>query len=161
MLDLQPATILWTIVNLLVLYFFFKKYLFGRVNQVLDQRCALVEKDLSQAQDQKNKAQQLKEEYEHILTQAESESAHIVKRSQERGRREYEELLNTAKSDAGKLLQDTREQLAAEREEMLRNARKEVASLALMAAARVSGRSMDDKDDQALVDDFLREAGEL
>ncbi len=42
MLDFQPWTIFFTIVNLLILYFFFRKFLFGRVNAVLEQREALI-----------------------------------------------------------------------------------------------------------------------
>ena len=38
MLDIQPSTIIFTIINLLVLYAFFRKFLFGRVNAVLEQR---------------------------------------------------------------------------------------------------------------------------
>ena len=38
MLDFQLSTIVFTIVNLLVLYGFLRKFLFGRVNAVLEQR---------------------------------------------------------------------------------------------------------------------------
>ena len=43
---------------------------------------------------------------------------------------------------------------------MLEGAREEVASLALLAAAKVAQRSMDGKDEQAFVDSFLAEVGE-
>ena len=43
---------------------------------------------------------------------------------------------------------------------MLRSARQEVASLALLAAAKAAGRSMDGNDDKAFVDEFLSEVGE-
>ena len=39
MLDFQPSTIIFTIINLLVLYFFFRKFLFGRVNAMLTYIC--------------------------------------------------------------------------------------------------------------------------
>ena len=42
MLDIQPSTIIFTIINLLVLYFFFRKFLFGRVNAVLEEREQLI-----------------------------------------------------------------------------------------------------------------------
>ena len=49
---------------------------------------------------------------------------------------------------------------AREAETMLRSARQEVASLALLAAAKAAGRSMDGNDDKAFVDEFLSEVGE-
>ena len=33
MLDFQPWTIFFTIVNLLILYFFFRKFLFGQIGR--------------------------------------------------------------------------------------------------------------------------------
>ena len=43
MLDFQLSTIVFTIINLLVLYLFLKKFLFGRVNAVLEQREKLIQ----------------------------------------------------------------------------------------------------------------------
>ena len=40
MLDFQVSTIVFTVINLLVLYFILRKLLFGRVNAVLEQRAA-------------------------------------------------------------------------------------------------------------------------
>lgn len=160
MLDIQPATILWTIVNLLVLYFFFRKYLFGRVNAVLDGRAAQVESQLADAKTQQDQAEALKADYEQQLQDAEAQAAKIVSSAKSRGQREYETLLRRAAEDVARLKEDTREQLDSQREEMLRGARREVAALALLTAAKVSGRVLDGDGDRALVDAFLSEAGE-
>lgn len=160
MLEIQPATILWTIVNLLVLYFFFKKFLFGRVNEVLDRRAALVKSRLDEAEVQKAAASKLAEEYRERLSDADTEAAQIVNRARAKGQREYETLHSRAEAEANRLRQETREQLAAEREEMLRGARREVASLALLTAAKLSGRMLDEEGDGALLDAFLTEDGE-
>ena len=160
MLDIQPSTIVWTIVNLLVLYLFFKKYLFGRVNAVLDSRAAQVEQELTDAADKQSAATELKSSYEEKLTQAEAQSAQIVATAKARGQREYETILTRAAGDAAKLREDTREQLAAEREEMLRGARREVAALALLAAAKVSEGAIDADGDRELVNAFLAQVGE-
>ena len=42
MLDFQLSTIVFTIINLLVLYLILRKLLFGRVNAVLEQREKLI-----------------------------------------------------------------------------------------------------------------------
>ena len=38
MLEFHLSTILWTVINLLVLYLFLRKFLFGRINAVLEKR---------------------------------------------------------------------------------------------------------------------------
>ena len=51
--------------------------------------------------------------------------------------------------------------MEAERRQMLQDAQQQVAALALLAAAKVSGHAMDQEGDRDLVEDFLREAGDL
>ena len=114
MLDFQVSTIVFTVINLLVLYFILRKLLFGRVNAVLEQRAARVKETIDSAEASKSQAEELRAEYEDKLT---------------------------------------------ERDAMLRGARNEVASLALLAAAKVAQRPTEDGD-RALVDSFLAEVGE-
>ena len=115
MLDFQVSTIVFTVINLLVLYFILRKLLFGRVNAVLEQRAARVKETIDSAEASKSQAEELRAEYEDKLTD--------------------------------------------ERDAMLRGARNEVASLALLAAAKVAQRPTEDGD-RALVDSFLAEVGE-
>ena len=160
MLEFHLSNILFTIINLLVLYAFLRKFLFGRVNAVLEARAALVREQLAAAEENNRQAEARRSEYEGKLTDARQEAAKIVADAQNRAQRAYEGKLAQAEADARQLRGQTEAQLTAEREAMLRGARDEVASLALLAAAKVAGRAMDSADDQAAVDAFLSEVGE-
>ena len=160
MLEFHVSTILFTIINLLVLYVFLRKFLFGRINAVLEQRAALVKGEIDSAEENSRQAQELKAQYEEKLTDARQEVAKIVADAQNRAQRAYEGKLAQAEDDAKRLRGEAEARIASEREAMLRGARSEVASLALMAAAKVAGKAMDSADDTALVDAFLSEVGE-
>lgn len=160
MLEFHVSTILFTIINLLVLYVFLRKFLFGRINAVLEQRSALVKGEIDSAEENSRQAQELKAQYEEKLTDARQEAAKIVADAQNRAQRAYEGKLAQAEDDAKRLRGEAEARIASEREAMLRGARSEVASLALMAAAKVAGKAMDSADDTALVDAFLSEVGE-
>lgn len=160
MLEFHLSTIIFTIINLLVLYAVLRKVLFGRVNEVLEQRAAQVQQEIASAQDSNRQAQELKEQYEGKLTDARQEAAKIVADAQTRAQRVYEGKVAEAESEAKRLRGEAQAQIASEREAMLQGARKEVASLALLAATKVAGRSMDGADDKAFVDEFLSEVGE-
>lgn len=160
MLEFHVSTILFTIINLLVLYVFLRKFLFGRINAVLEQRAALVKGEIDSAEENSRQAQELKAQYEEKLTDARQEAAKIVADAQNRAQRAYEGKLAQAEDDAKRLRGEAEARIASEREAMLRGARSEVASLALMAAAKVAGKAMDSADDTALVDAFLSEVGE-
>lgn len=160
MLDFQVSTIVFTVINLLVLYFILRKLLFGRVNAVLEQRAALVKEELDSAERNSRQAEELRSEYEAKLTDAHQAAARIVAEAQNRGQRVYEAKLADAETDAKRVHSEAQAQIATERENMLRGAREEVASLALLAAAKVAQKSMDSADDRDLVESFLSEVGE-
>ncbi|WP_295587931.1 F0F1 ATP synthase subunit B [uncultured Oscillibacter sp.] len=160
MLEFEPSTIVFTIINLLVLYFILRRLLFGRVNAVLEQRAALVKNELASAEASNRQAQDLKAQYEDKLTDARHEAAKIVADAQNRAQRAYEARMADIETDTKKLRAEAEAQISEEREAMLRSARSEVASLALLAASKVAQKSMDGADDRALVDAFLTEVGE-
>ena len=153
MLDFQVSTIVFTVINLLVLYFILRKLLFGRVNAVLEQRAARVKETIDSAEASKCQAEELRAEYEDKLTDARQEAAKLVADAQNRAQRAYEAKMADAETDAKRLRSE------AEGDAMLRGARNEVASLALLAAAKVAQRPTEDGD-RALVDSFLAEVGE-
>ena len=56
MLDFDIWTIVFSVINILVLFFFLKKFLFGRVGAMLEKRAQMVQADMDQA---KQKAAEL------------------------------------------------------------------------------------------------------
>ena len=160
MLDFQPSTIIFTIINLLVLYFFFRKFLFGRVNAVLEQREQLIEKEIGEAEEKNQKAEAMQKEYEDKLAGAREEAAQLVASAKTRADQAYAARMAEAEADAKQAAAEAESRLAAERSEMLRSARAEVAKLAVMAAAEVAGRRLDTDDDRAMAEEFLAKVGE-
>lgn len=160
MLDFQPWTIFFTIVNLLVLYFFFRKFLFGRVNAVLEQREALIRTQVAEAEQNKAEAEKSRREYEARLAGARQEAADLVADAKRRADEAYADRLAQAEADAKKAAEEAEARIAAERGEMLRSARGEVARLAVMAATEVAGKRLDTDSDRALAEEFLAKVGE-
>ena len=160
MLDIQVSTIVFTIINLLVLYVILKKLLFGRINRVLQARGEQINQQFDQAERQQAQAEQLKAEYEKKLTQAQEEAEGIVSQAQMRGKREYQAIISQAQEDVRQLQNQAQAQNRADREEMIRATRREVAQLAVMAAAKVAQKSLDVESDRAVAEQFLAEAGE-
>ena len=160
MLDIQPSTIIFTIINLLVLYFFFRKFLFGRVNAVLEEREQLIHKEISEAEANNAKAQELQKEYEAKLAGAREEAAQLVAGAKARADQAYAARMAEAEADAKQAAAEADTRLAAERSEMLRSARAEVAKLAVLAATEVAGKRLDTDSDRALAEEFLEKVGE-
>ena len=74
---------------------------------------------------------------------------------------EYQNRVGKAQSDAQRILDAGSEQLDRERRDMLDGVRSEVASLAILAAEHLSAGTHDYKEDQALLESFLAEVGDV
>lgn len=160
MLDLIPSTIIWTVVNLIVLYLLLKKFLFKPVLAMIESRQQEIEHNMAAAEDQRIKAESMLEEYGAKLSDANDEASQLVAQAKTRAEQEYQTIMNAAKSDAKQLMEDTQSQLETDRIAMLTGVRKEVASLALLAAAKVSTHEINAADNESLLNSFLAEAGE-
>ena len=161
MLDLDLWTVLWTGINLVVLYLLMRHFLFQPVTNLMEQRTKAIEEGIAQAQKAKQAAQTLQEQSEAQLAQVRGQADQIVAQAKQQGQREYDQIIASAQADAQAIRTDAQQQLEAERRQMLQDAQQQVAALALLAAAKVSGRAMDQAGDRDLVEDFLREAGDL
>lgn len=161
MLNLDPWTVLWTGINLVVLYLLMHHFLFKPVTAMMEQRTKTIEDGLSQAEAAKQAAQALDQENEARLAQVRGQADQIVAQAKLQGQREYDQIISSAQADAQAIRADAQAQMEAERRQMLQDAQQQVAALALLAAAKVSGRAMDQAGDRDLVEDFLREAGDL
>ena len=151
--------IVWTIVNILVLFLLLKHFLFKPITEMMESRTAEIENNLKDAEDQKQKASELTAQYEEKLQGAHAEAAQIVSEARQRGQREYDAILKTAGQDAQKEQERARADMEREREEMLRGVQENVTELVLLTASKLSQKELDEESDRKLVDSSLSEAG--
>ena len=129
--------IVWTIVNILVLFLLLKHFLFKPITEMMESRTAEIENNLKDAEDQKQKASELTAQYEEKLQHAPGTAVSPAQKEQERARADMER----------------------EREEMLRGVQENVTELVLLTASKLSQKELDEESDRKLVDSFLSEAG--
>ena len=78
MLNIDPYTILFTLINLLILFMAMKKVLFKPINDILESRAKTVQDNLEQAQRQREEAQALKAQYEEQMAQSRQQAAQLL-----------------------------------------------------------------------------------
>lgn len=150
-------SIIWNIVNILVLFLLLKHFLFKPITKMMDSRTAEIENNLKDAEEQKTKARELNAQYAEKLEGAQAEAAQIVSDARQRGQQEYSSILKSAAQDAQKEKERSRAEMAQEREEMLRGVQENVTELVLLTASKLSQKELDQESDRKLVDSFLSE----
>ena len=153
-------SIIWNIVNILVLFLLLKHFLFGPITKMMESRTAEIENNLKDAEEKNRKAEALGAEYEKQLADAQAEAAKLVQEAKERGQKEYDEILKNADQDARTAAARAHTQLELDREQMLRQVQGNMTELVLAAASKLSQKEMDGEADRRLVDSLLSEVGE-
>lgn len=152
--------IIWTIVNLLVLFLLLKKFLFGPVTRIMEERTQAIAGAMQAATDKSRAAEVKSAEYDVRLEDASAQAAKIVAEARVRAQREYDETIKAADADAKRVLTEAQTQIELDREKMLAGVRANMAELVLLTAAKLAEKKMDTDGDRALVDAFLAEVGE-
>ena len=160
MLDIDLWTVLWTGINLVILYLLMRRFLFKPVTAVMEQRAQAIQEGLDQAEKARQAMEEIQSEKESQLAKARSQADQIVGQARAQGQQEYARILSSAQSDARAIRESAQSQIEAERRQMVQDTRQQMAALALLAAARVSGKVLDEDSDRAMVEDFLNEAGD-
>lgn len=80
MLNLNIWNVAFTVINLLVLYLFMKRFLIGPVRRILDERKQMIEHDLDEAKNRETEARQMKEQYQTSIGNADEEASKSSRR---------------------------------------------------------------------------------
>lgn len=160
MLNISVSNLVITIINILVLYFLLKKFLYKPVMAIIEKRNEMIQTQLANAKKTEQDAMQLKEQYENSKARAQEESMRIVEASKVRAQEEYSRIVKEADKQAGKIMENARRTVELDREKVVCGMEKEVADLALMAVSKMLGEQKNEAVNQALYGQFLSQAGE-
>jgi F-type H+-transporting ATPase subunit b len=152
-------SILWTFVNIIVLFLFLKKFLFKPVNEIMEKRRNAIQNSLQDAEDRRTEAHQLKSDYEAELKVAGEQATAIVKEAREKAEQEYNKILQEAKQEAGRVMAEADKAIGLEREKAMEKAQAEIAGIAMLAASKLISKNVDNDANKLFLGDFLKEVG--
>ena len=155
----NPWTMLFAWLNLLILYLFLKKLAFNPLKNMIDSRQKEVDDMYRGAEEAKESAEQMRAEYEEKLSRASEESEDILKSAQRRALLKEEEILKEANAEAARTLERAEEQIALEKKRALNEVKDEVSEMAIGIASAVMERDVKADEHKALIDDFINNIG--
>ena len=159
MLDIKIWDIVWTVVNLLLFFVLLRIFLFKPVLKVMNEREQKIKDDLDNAQTAREESEELKAQYESELAGVQDEADEIRKAAKKSADREKAEIIAGAHAEADRLISDAQKTIERDRQEAIESAQNEIAGLAVLAAARVVSKNLDEDSDRAYAEQFLSEVG--
>ncbi|MFW6386350.1 MAG: F0F1 ATP synthase subunit B [Bacillota bacterium] len=153
-------TLIWNVINFMVLMWLLKRYLYGPIREILDARQTRIETELSEAEKQKEEAEKLKKEYRAELRQARDKAQEIIEEAEARGKKKAREITSQAREEARIMKENRMKEIERAKRDAADELRRQAADLSLKAAGRLLDEKLDEKKHCQLVEDFIENLDE-
>ena len=149
--------LLWTVVDVLILYVLLRKFLFKPIQNVLDQRQKTIEADIAAAQT--SEADAALTTAQDKLRNVDNEAAARREAYEKQAEVEKQQLLADAQKQADEIVAAGKAAVEIERQNKLREADAQATALARSMCEKLLKHNLTAQDDDQLLDDLLQKAG--
>lgn len=147
--------LVFTIINLLILYFLMRKFLFKPVMGIMEEREKLIGDQLKNAKDAEDKAKELKATWEESVADTAKEKEKIILDAKTRAKAEADKIVADANIQAKSIVENANKLVEADKEKAVKEIESQVAQIAMIAAAKIVNDKTNEINNSAIYDEFL------
>ena len=163
-MDLTISTIIGDFIliagSFLLLIFLVKKYAWGNISSILDERAEKISSDIDGAEEARKKAEELASKREAELAGSRTEAKTIIENAKGTAEKSKADILAEAKLEAGRLKEKANQEIAQNKAEALQSVKGEVADLTVSLAGKIILQNLDSHAHKELIDQYIDQLGE-
>jgi len=159
LVSIDPGTIVFTLINTLIIFILFRIFLYKPVCKVLDKRREAAAAEIDEARRAKENAAEVEREYMEKLEKAKEEAAEIMRQATLRAQKREAEIVSEANQRAAEIKANAEESVRRDKQRAVNEIKDEISELVIMAASKVVEKELSEKDNEALIADFLQNVG--
>jgi F-type H+-transporting ATPase subunit b len=151
LIQVTPGLMIWTIVAFAITFFVLRRYAFGPIQKMLDERRDQIRRSIEEADNARAEARNLLEQHRALMNQARADAEGILAEARKTRESMEQRMREETEAERQRRLEETRREIAAETARALEEIRSEVADLTLEATSIVVGRKLDSDRDRELI----------
>lgn len=163
-MDLNISTIIGDFIliagSFLLLIFLVKKYAWGNLSSILDERAEKISSDIDGAEEARKKAEELASKREAELAGSRTEAKTIIENAKGTAEKSRADILAEAKLEAGRLKEKANQEIAQNKAEALQSVKGDVADLTISLAEKILSKNLDSQAHKELIDQYIDQLGE-
>ena len=156
---IDPGTIVFTLINTLIIFILFRVFLYKPVCNILDKRKEMAAAEIAEAQKAKESAAKTEQEYLAKLADAKAEAAEIVKQANARAQAREDEIISEANQKAAEIRAKAEETIERDRKRAINEIKDEISDIVILAATKVVEKEISEKDNEDIISKFLVNVG--
>ena len=145
---------------MLVMFTLLSYLLFNPARELLKKRQEKIKNDINSANEQKEQALLLKEDYEARIKNINRDADEILSQARQKALANAEDIKAQANEEAARILARAQAQIELDRKKAADDMKKEMISIASLMAGKVVSASMDTTVQDALIEETLKEIGD-
>jgi F-type H+-transporting ATPase subunit b len=157
LIEVRLGLMVWTIVCFGITFYILKRFAFGQVQKIIDERRERIRRSIEEAEKARNEARRLLEEHRTLIGQARGQAEQILSEARKVAESMARRVKEETEADRQRRLEETKRQIEAETQRALEQIRTEVAELTLIATTKVTGKVLEDADHKRLIDEAIRD----
>lgn len=141
--------------NFLIILVILIAWMYKPLINMLEERRERIAKGLEDARVASEARENAEQEAEEIIAKAQQEASKLVREATDRGEEVRREIKQSAEQEAAEIRANAQEQAQHTKDQALSDLRSQVSSLAIAAAQKVIGETLDEKRQHALIEQFF------
>jgi len=161
MFQAEPGLMIWTAISFVILLILLWKVAYKPITGALKKREETIRSTLEEAKKARDSAEALVEKYEAQIAQARDEAQKILAEGKMLGENVRKEIIQKAHEEANQIVKRAQEEIGFQKEKALMELKERIADLTIMAASKVVAKTLDKKDHEQLLDEYVSKVGEM
>ena len=143
------------IFNFAIIFVVLRAWVYKPILGLLERRRTAIAEGLEDARIAAEARQNAEEEAKQVLAEAQTNASKVIREANERAEAQGKEIVAEAEAEAAKKREEALAEVDSERDRILGELRGQVGALAIAAAQKLIGASLDEQRQHALIDEFF------
>jgi len=157
LIQVVPGLMVWTLVAFAITLVVLKRYAFGPVQKIIDDRRDRIRQSIDEADNAREEARALLEEHRKLIGQAKNDADEILAEARKAADGLRERMRAETEEDRQRRIEETQRQIDQATQTAIGEIRQEVANLSLIAAEKITKKTLTEADQTRLIEEALNE----
>ncbi|MFB5662738.1 F0F1 ATP synthase subunit B [Alteribacillus sp. HJP-4] len=143
----------------IILLLILRKFAWGPMMNMMKEREEHIAKEVDTAEKNRQDAEKYLEEQRLEVQNARDEAQSIIETARKTSERQGAEITAQSRAEAKRIQESAVAEIEREKEQAVAELREQVASLSVMVATKIIEKELDEKEQEKLIEEYIKEAG--
>lgn len=160
LVSIDAREMIATMINFLIFFFVVRHFFYGKIKAVIAKRQDGITAEIVGAAEKNASAGELIVKYEGLIADIKSREREIIRDANAEGQVQRLEILEKAHSESKVIMEKTMAEVELEKRKAMNEVKSNIVDLSLFAAEKIIHKSLDQKQHEAMILDFIDKVGE-